>query len=126
MRLRYQFDKADWTRFQQTVTATIALRHARALRLIRHTPPRAQCERIIDAAAAHLGEVLLSAARPLPKSVRQPGVPPYWNSTCQIADEACSAAYAQYETQPTDFYWSAYSQARRQRAHSSRATTAPV
>ena len=43
-------------------------------------------------------------------------MPPYWNFACQIADEACSAAYAQYETQPTDLYWSAYSHARRQRA----------
>ena len=100
VRLRYQFAKADWARFQREVDQLLdphLLRMLQTVRLLPSTSPRAQ---VVDTGASHPRSVLLQAAKAIPKSVRLPGFPPFWNTDCQRAEADCQDRYRRYVAHP--------------------------
>jgi hypothetical protein len=69
----------------------------------------------VDAGAANLRDALLAAAASLPKSLRAPGTPPFWNGACKAADDACRRCFAAHSAAPSAELWAAYLQTKHDR-----------
>ena len=114
-RMRYQFASAEWDTFRRTVDRHLDASLARRLSQIRSVSTTAERIQLLEQGACHLQDTLLTAAAPLPKSVRGPGTPPFWNDLCQAADDLCCQCYAAFQESSTDALWEEYLQAKHAR-----------